>query len=173
MSLDLAGVSRRIPATPAQVFDVLSDGWSYASWVVGNAHVRAVDPDWPTPGSRIQHSVGAWPLLVRDVTTVRDMVPNRLLELDFRLGWLGGGTVRVDLRPDGLRHTVVKLSEWFERGPAVPLLPSVVRELLLWPRNAQSLARLTDLVLGRAVAGTALSGPGDHRDQQTPDTTNA
>ena len=26
-----------------EVFDVLSDGWTYSNWVVGTSHIRAVD----------------------------------------------------------------------------------------------------------------------------------
>ncbi len=29
---------------------MLSDGWLYASWVVGASRVRDVDPRWPSPG---------------------------------------------------------------------------------------------------------------------------
>ena len=40
-------IERTIPAGAGQIFDVLADGWSYAAWVVGNSHVRDVDPEWP------------------------------------------------------------------------------------------------------------------------------
>ena len=63
-------VDRDIDATPDVVFDVLADGWVYAAWVVGASRVRSVDAGWPREGTRIHHSVGAWPLLVHDTTHV-------------------------------------------------------------------------------------------------------
>ena len=35
--------TRMMSCTPQDVFDVLSDGWSYATWVVGAARIRDVD----------------------------------------------------------------------------------------------------------------------------------
>jgi hypothetical protein len=32
-----------IDTTPDRIFAVLADGWTYASWVVGAAHIRDVD----------------------------------------------------------------------------------------------------------------------------------
>ncbi len=66
-----------VPAAAADVFAVLSDGWSYAGWVVGNSHIRDVDRNWPDVGARIHHSVGAWPLQIHDVTKVRAVEPGR------------------------------------------------------------------------------------------------
>jgi hypothetical protein len=44
-------VTRDIHASRQQVWDVMADGWTYLQWVVGNSRMRAVDPDWPAPGS--------------------------------------------------------------------------------------------------------------------------
>src|SRR5690606_19207370 len=66
----LIEVRRTIPAGPDRVFAVLADGWMYAAWVVGAAHVRDVDPQWPAVGARIHHSLGPWPLMMHDVTKV-------------------------------------------------------------------------------------------------------
>ena len=55
-------------ATTEQVWSVLADGWSYAMWVVGASRIRAVDTNWPAPGSRIHHSVGVWPVVLSDHT---------------------------------------------------------------------------------------------------------
>ena len=61
-------VTRFVDAPPAEVFATLADGWSYPLWVVGAAHMRAVDPTFPGVGSKLHHSVGLWPLLIEDTT---------------------------------------------------------------------------------------------------------
>lgn len=53
----MAVVSKEIEASRADVFAILADGWLYASWVVGAAHIRAVDEGWPDVGSRIHHNI--------------------------------------------------------------------------------------------------------------------
>ena len=47
--------------TPEDVWNVLADGWLYGLWVVGASRIRGVDRSWPSPDSRIHHSVGSWP----------------------------------------------------------------------------------------------------------------
>ena len=68
---------RRFQCSPQSVFAVLADGWLYATWVVGAARIRAVDPQWPAEGSSIHHSVGSWPLLLDDTTTVQQLASVR------------------------------------------------------------------------------------------------
>jgi hypothetical protein len=63
-------VTRLVDAPPAEVFATLADGWTYPLWVVGAAHMRAVDPAFPAVGSKLHHSVGLWPLLIEDTTEV-------------------------------------------------------------------------------------------------------
>ena len=58
----MAQTSCVIHASWDAVWAVLSDGWGYAGWVVGTIKIRAVDPDWPSVGSRLHHAVGSWPL---------------------------------------------------------------------------------------------------------------
>ncbi|WP_197319832.1 SRPBCC family protein [Saccharomonospora sp. NB11] len=140
--------SRVMPAGPERVFAVLADGWSYAGWVVGNAHIRDVDESWPAEGSRIHHKAGAWPVQVPDVSTVTEVEPGRVIELDARLWVLGRARVRVELEPVGESSTRVTMSEEATDGPA-RLLPSVVQALFLKPRNDEALARLEDIVVHR------------------------
>src|SRR5205823_1407725 len=65
----LMSVTRRqVAASPEQVFAVLADGWLYASWVVGAARIRDVDDGWPSPGTKIHHSIGAWPVFLHDTS---------------------------------------------------------------------------------------------------------
>ena len=61
---------RTIATSPDRVWDVLADGWSYATWVVGASRVRDVDRGWPSEGGRIHHSFGLWPALINDTTHV-------------------------------------------------------------------------------------------------------
>ncbi|MBB5788840.1 SRPBCC family protein [Jiangella mangrovi] len=142
-------VKRRVDVTPEQVYAVLADGWSFAGWVVGASHIRAVDPAWPAPGSRIHHSVGPWPLSIEDVTTVVTAEPGSLLELEARAWPVGAARVRIELRPSTDGHTEIRFLEELSKGPG-RLLPSPLQGLLLKPRNDESLRRLVRIAEGQA-----------------------
>jgi uncharacterized protein YndB with AHSA1/START domain len=139
-------ITIRVPRE--RVFSVLADGWSYAGWVVGATHIRGVDEGWPAVGTRIHHSVGPWPLVVEDVTAVREVDPPRMVELDARLWPFGAATVRLELEEDGPAVTRVRMAEQVRRGPA-RVLPHAVQATLLVPRNRESLRRLAHLATGR------------------------
>ncbi|MGB3444101.1 MAG: SRPBCC family protein [Actinophytocola sp.] len=147
----MTDVTAVIAAPPERVWAVLADGWTYAGWVVGASHVRAVDAGWPEIGARIHHSVGPWPLVVHDTTEVVDVEPGRLLELDARSWPLGAARVRMELSRTDEGGTAVLMSEQVVRGPA-RLLPGPLQAALLIPRNRESLSRLADIVT--AGAGT-------------------
>ena len=67
-------ITKRVMATtPDRVWAVLADGWLYPLWVVGASRMREVDDGWPAVGTRLHHSVGAWPLLIDDDTEVLDV----------------------------------------------------------------------------------------------------
>ncbi|PSL53746.1 polyketide cyclase/dehydrase/lipid transport protein [Saccharothrix carnea] len=129
-----------VPASVEQVFAVLADGWSYAGWVVGAAHIREVDAGWPGTGTRIHHSVGAWPVAVQDVTTVLDVDPPRMLELEARLWPLGAARIRFTLAPAS-EGCEITMAEEAIKGP-LSLLPTPAQSLFLIPRNRESLTRL-------------------------------
>ena len=74
-------VTRDVAATRQRVWDVLADGWTYSGWVVGNSRIRAVSSNWPAPGSRILHSIGAWPAVINDETVVESSVSGEELVL--------------------------------------------------------------------------------------------
>jgi uncharacterized protein YndB with AHSA1/START domain len=139
-------VSRRLLAAPAdQVWDVLADGWLYPLWVVGASCMRNVDDTWPDVGSKLHHSVGAWPLLLHDETEVLGVVPGHSLRLRAR-GWpLGEAEVDIALRPTESRTEVV-MAEEPVAGPGT-LVP--FRGLTLGWRNAESLRRLSYLAENR------------------------
>ena len=135
-----------IPRTPDQVFAVLADGWSYAGWVVGATHIRDVDHLWPEIGTRIHHSVGAWPLQIEDETVVQAVEPGKSLELHAKLWPVGTAWIRFELIPTTSGGTRVTMSEKAISGPG-SLLPEPAQSLFLVPRNRETLKRLADLVL--------------------------
>jgi hypothetical protein len=134
--------------TPQDVFDVLSDGWSYATWVVGAARIREVDAGWPAPGKRIHHSVGLWPVLISDTTEVEHVDAPHELRLKVRAWPTGEGVVKLTCLPRD-DHTEVVMEEQLLSGP-VSLLPKAVQDLMLHPRNVEALRRLGYLAERRA-----------------------
>jgi hypothetical protein len=143
----MAVVSEVVPVPVERVWDVLADGWSYGAWVVGASHVRKVDPGWPAVGAGIHHSVGAWPLVIKDVTRVRDLRVGEMLELDARLWPFGAATVRIELTAVA-RGTEVVMVERARTGPAA-VLPAAVQDAMLKPRNVETLGRLRALATRR------------------------
>jgi hypothetical protein len=143
-------VSMTMPVSPEQVFAVLADGWLYTSWVVGTSHIRDVDDRWPAQGTRIHHSAGAWPLLVKDVSVVRAVERPWMLDLQARLWPLGEARVRLDLKQATPGTTEVTMTEYGTRG-LVRLIPEALQAVVLVPRNRESLGRLRDLAVGRAL----------------------
>lgn len=148
-------VTSTIPTPPEHVFGVLANGWLYVAWVVGASHVRHVDPSWPEEGTRIHHSVGAWPFMAHDVTKVLSVDPPRSLELDARLWPFGAAYIRLELATDGTQATKVRMSERVVRGPG-RVLPDSLHARFLVPRNRESLRRLSALAVG--MGGAARQG---------------
>ncbi|WP_370616858.1 SRPBCC family protein [Mumia sp. Pv 4-285] len=141
-------VSREIAASADQVFAVLSDGWTYASWVVGASRIRHVDASFPAPGAEIHHSVGSWPMLVDDTTSVIACEPGRRLELRVRAWPFGEGFVGLTLHDEG-DTTTVDMEEHTVNGPA-KLLPKPAEAVALKARNREALRRLAYLAEGRS-----------------------
>lgn len=132
--------TRRLQATPEQIWEVLADGWLYPLWVVGASRMREVDDPWPAVGACLHHSVGTWPLLIDDRTEVVDVVPGERLELRARAWPTGEATVVIRLEPVG-SETEVSIEEDAASGPA-RLLPKPLRDLPLSWRNVETLRRL-------------------------------
>ncbi|MEV8180129.1 SRPBCC family protein [Cellulosimicrobium funkei] len=133
-------VNRAVRCPSDVVLGFLADGWSYSTWVVGTARIRAVDRSWPAPGSRILHSVGLWPALLDDETVVRAWDPDRGIDLQAR-GWPAGeARVRIEVLPTEQGCTV-RITEDAEKGPGT-LVPRPVRSAVIGPRNVESLRRL-------------------------------
>lgn len=148
-------ISRDVDASAQDVWDVLADGWFYPMWVVGAARMRDVDPDWPALGSRLHHSVGNWPMLLDDKTEVLEVDPPRLLRLKTH-GWpAGAAEVILEVDAVGDSHSKIHIREDAVEGPG-SLVPKPARQMLIGPRNRETLRRLALLVEGRARGrGTA------------------
>ncbi|HEY7007575.1 MAG TPA: SRPBCC family protein [Jatrophihabitantaceae bacterium] len=133
-------VSRTVATTPQHVYDQLADGWLLPVWLVGAAHIRAVDATWPAVGSRVHHSVGIWPVLVSDTTRVVSVDPPHDLVLHARIWPVGEARVQLTMDADG-NGTCVTMTEAAARGPA-RWFDNPVQRWWLKRRNAESLARL-------------------------------
>ena len=147
----MSRTTRYINASAERVFAVLADGWTYSDWVVGTAHIRDVDPDWPRPGTEIHHKAGPWPVSLHDRSTSVECQPDRMLLMKVRLWPLGAGMVRFELEPVGTNATRLTMYEQFTEGPLIGLR-NKLNDVLLHYRNRESLRRLADLALHRPVA---------------------
>ena len=148
----MAVVEKHVGCPAQQVVAVLTDGWSYAAWVVGASRIRSVDPRWPAPGSTIHHSAGAWPLVINDKTVSRSWDGSGRMEMQAR-GWpLGEARIRIEVLPDadGAGCTV-RMTEDAVKGPGT-LVPKPLRDVVLVPRNVETLKRLALLSEGRGAA---------------------
>ena len=136
-------VTRDMPVPRQRVWDVLADGWLYANWVVGASRIRAVDGQWPEPGTRICHSVGPWPLVINDDTVVEGCEPLQKLVLRAKTWPVGEAriTMRLSDTSEGCR---VEMDEAAISGPP-KLLPEVVQNAAFAPRNRECLWRLENI----------------------------
>jgi len=146
----IVSITQRIVRAPAdQVFAVLSDGWAYSDFVVGTAHIRDVDADWPAPGTRLHHKAGPWPLSIRDRSESLACEPGRMLELKVHIWPLGAGRVRFTLDALDGEATRVTIQEQFTDGPLLGVR-NKAGDVLLHFRNTEVLARLADLAERRS-----------------------
>jgi uncharacterized protein YndB with AHSA1/START domain len=139
----MARTQRRIAASPERIFEVLDDPQSYGYWVVGSKEIRDADADWPSPGSRFHHTVGAGPLTVKDHTTVEEISRPRRLELRAKARPLGTARITLELEPDD-GHTRVTMIE-DAADPLTAFVFNPLTHLLVRGRNEKSLERLAEL----------------------------
>ena len=144
----MAIVRRTIDLPVAEVFDALVTPQTYPHWLVGAQEIRAVDDDWPQPGSAFHHRVGiAGPLTVADLSKVIEVDAPRLLSLEVRARPLGRGRATFRLRRvdgPGAEATEIELDEvpLGLLAPATPLLDPLTER-----RNRRSLDQLADFLL--------------------------
>lgn len=148
----MASRSTHVRSTPDEVWAVLADPWSYATWVVGTVKIREADEAWPAVGSKLHHAVGAWPLLIQDETEILECDPGQRVVMQAR-GWPAGeARVELVLHPE-LPGTRVAMAETPTHGPGAwvnnPLAEAVLRR-----RLDECLDRLRRLVEGRQRTGT-------------------
>src|SRR3978361_501592 len=136
-------VRRDTSAPRRQVWAQLADGCTYSQWGVGNSRMRAVDADWPAPGSAIHHSVGIWPLLLDDETVVDECAPENELGLIAKGRPIGAAriTLRLFDIDGGCR---IEMSE-IPINPPLKWLPTKVALTAGWPRNRECTRRLAAL----------------------------
>ncbi|MBB2993050.1 hypothetical protein FHR72_004557 [Mycolicibacterium iranicum] len=134
-------VRRETSASRQRVWDVIADGWTYSQWVVGNSRMRAVDPNWPQPGSTIHHSIGVWPAVINDNTVVESSVPER--ELVLVANGRPFGKARITLRLQDLDNggCVIEMSEVPVSAP-MKWLPHSLSLAAVFPRNRETTWRL-------------------------------
>ena len=139
----------RVNANRDAVFAQLTDARSYAHWVVGCKEVRAVDGDWPSPGSAFHHRVGLGPLNVADRTEVIRIEPSRLLVLRARARPVGQARVTFELDDvEGGSEVVMR-----EHPLDTPtrLIWNPLLDWLTSLRNVETLRRLKNLAEERAT----------------------
>ncbi|MCW2651705.1 MAG: Polyketide cyclase / dehydrase and lipid transport [Mycobacterium sp.] len=136
-------VTRDTTAARQQVWAVIADGWTYSQWVVGNSRMRAVDANWPAPGSTIRHSIGIWPLLLDDETVVEKCKP--LEEVVLLAKGRPFGAARITLRLSDIDSGCrIEMSEVPVGGP-LKWLPKRAALATAWPRNRECTWRLAAL----------------------------
>ncbi|WP_409484230.1 SRPBCC family protein [Arsenicicoccus dermatophilus] len=131
---------RRTTATPDQVWRVLADGWTYPCWVVGASRMRAVSADWPAVGARLHHSVGAWPTLLDDETSVMEVEPGRRIVLQAKARPFTRAAVEITLEPQA-GGTLISMREDTVAG-VTQVVPHQLRQAGVARRNREALLRL-------------------------------
>ncbi len=96
------------------MFAVLLDPETYPGWLYGARHIRAVDDDWPAPGTQFHHRVGpVLPFTIADSTEVVEVDRPCRLVMEVRFRPLGRGVVTFETRPaeGDASRTVVTVTE--------------------------------------------------------------
>ncbi len=137
----MATVHRTISLPVHAVYAALTTPQTYPHWLVGCRDIRAVDPDWPAPGSAFHHRVGlAGPLTVADDTKVIEQADDALLCLEVRARPFGRGRATFTLTAGvDADATIVELDE-VPIGLLAPTQP--LADPLIRRRNERSLANL-------------------------------
>jgi len=133
-------VSRSSSASPEAVWSALSEGWSYATSVVGASRIRDVDRTWPERCARIHHSISAWPFMLNDTTRVLHAEPKRAMTLQAKAQVAGHARVQLLVAPEGTGSVITQrkdVSHGLGRLAPLPLRWSAIA-----PRNRDCLRRV-------------------------------
>ncbi len=138
-----------MPVPPDAVWAALAEPGGYAYWVVGSKQIRAADPGWPAPGTKIHHTVGFGPFSLDDHTEVLEARRPQLLRLRAKGRPFGTAQVELELEPRDA-GTQVRIRERPDGATAVLNLNPLVH-VLTKLRNAESLMRLEELAERQAA----------------------
>lgn len=136
-------------ASPDDVWQILAEPEHYAHWVVGSSEIRGWDEEWPAPGSRFYHRVGAKPATLADNTEVLESEEPRRLVLRAKTRPLGVARVELRMEPHPAGTLVTMIED-----PDLPLgglLTPPPLHALIRLRNGESLRRLRTLAERRAL----------------------
>ncbi len=137
----MARNSTFIASSPAAVWAVLEDPYSYPRWIVGSDRTLSADAGWPAPGSefRVRLALG-----LTDTTKSRELDLGRRIVLDAAAGIFGPArvTITTEQRNGGTCVTMVE----DPAGKVRPLRYVPAVHLLLRLRNLESLRRLRTIV---------------------------
>jgi uncharacterized protein YndB with AHSA1/START domain len=140
----MATNTREMRVGPEQVWAVLADPEKYCEWVVGAKEVRSSEGNWPAKGARFHHTVGIWPLHIRDHTSVVESDRPRRLVLQAKVRPIGFARIQLELSPSPMGTQVAMTEE-----PSAPYIARVARRLfdpVIYLRNGEALRRLENLV---------------------------
>jgi hypothetical protein len=146
----MAVTTKDLPVSRDKVWPLLADGRRYADWVVGASHVRDVESTWPAAGSQFHHTVGIWPLHLRDTTAVKECEVGQRLVLEARALPFGRARVEIVLE-DILAGTRMVMSEEV-CSPSIARWSNPLLAPLIHVRNMESLRRLADLCVKVSAA---------------------
>jgi uncharacterized protein YndB with AHSA1/START domain len=140
----MATNTREMPVALEQVWAVLADPEKYSEWVVGAKEARRAEDNWPAKGTHFHHTVGIWPLHIRDQTSVLESVRPRSLVLQAKVRPIGSARIELKLSPSALGTQVAMTEE-----PSAPYIARITRRLfdpVIYVRNGEALRRLENLV---------------------------
>jgi uncharacterized protein YndB with AHSA1/START domain len=136
----MSTVRALLPHPSERVMDVLLDPITYPEWLVGCLEIRAIDGEWPAPGSRFHHRFGiVGPVAVEDYSEVMAVAPRRLLQLEVRAHPMGRGQATFTVEPTSPTACSIELAE-VPIGLLAPARP--VLDPLTARRNRRTLANL-------------------------------
>ncbi|MCB5166504.1 SRPBCC family protein [Streptomyces bambusae] len=129
---------RLVRCRPERVWEVLRDGSSYATWVVGTYASQPEDDRWPEVGSALRYRLRLGPFSYRGRTVVRVHEPPDRLEMEAMAGGgAAGARIAIEVRPWGA-DTLVILDEhplrgrgWTFHNAAIDALAQLRHRLLL------------------------------------------